>query len=293
MYLVLGWQEFKSSRLEEQFNPRIALGSKTASILADWEDRSEVARKTLDILQNIPYGNHRLQKFDYCQGAPEKPAIILLHGGYWRSLDKSIMDCHVQQLCMHSFTVYNVNYPLCPEVSLTRLVEALHESLEKITQFNLLKKNNPVFILVGHSAGAHLALQLALNPILKNKLLGIVALSGIFECQVVREISVNKDVCLSKKEAEKLSNLKNLPDNNLEFYIAVGSEEPSGWIDQSVELYGALNRCGKDVKLRVVNEANHFNLVDKILDAETDYGKQFYHWINNLSDDHMTEADQT
>ena len=99
----------------------------------------------------------------------------------------------------------------------------------------------------------------------------------------MREISINEDVCLSQNEAEKLSILRNLPNNNLSYYIAVGAEEPSGWIDQSVELYGALNRYDKDVILRVVNEANHFSLVDKIVDAKTDPGIQLYSWIDKLS----------
>ena len=286
---ALGWQDFKSSKLEEQFNPRAALGSKTSSLLSDWEGRSALAREALDILQDIPYGNHVLQKFDYCKSSSEQHAIILLHGGYWRALDKSIMDCHVQQLSLNGFTVYNVNYPLCPEVTLTKLIEFLHESLEKIINFNLIQKDNPKIVLMGHSAGAHLAMHLAKSPIWTNNLFGVVSLSGIFECQVVREISVNKDVCLNKIEAENLSIVKNLPNGNLPYYIAVGAEEPSGWIDQSVELYGALSRCRNDVKLLVVNEANHFDLVDKILDVKTDYGTHFYDWIYKLSDNHAPE----
>ena len=100
------------------------------------------------------------------------------------------------------------------------------------------------------------------------------------------EISVNEEVRLSQKEAKNLSILNNLSDSNLQYYVAVGAEEPSGWIDQLVELYGALNRCDKDVRRRVANEANHFSLVDKIVDAKTDAGVQFYSWINKISDNH-------
>ena len=286
MGVALSWQDFKSSNLEKQFNPRAALGSKISTILQDWEVKSVLARKDLEIIHNIPYGDHVLQKFDYCKSSSEQPVIILLHGGYWRSLDKAIMNWHVKQLFENGFTVYNVNYPLCPEVNLTQLVDDLHSSLEKILKFNFVQKDNPNIILMGHSAGAHLAMHLAQNHILENNLIGVVALSGIFDCQVVREISVNEDICLSVKEAISLSILNNFPNSNLPYYLAVGAEEPSGWIDQSVELYGALNRDRKDVKLRIVNEANHFSLVDKIVDAETDAGLQLYNWINKLSNNH-------
>ena len=279
----MSWQDFRSSGLENQFNPRAALGPKTSSIIRDWEVKSVLARQDLDLIKDIPYGDHVLQKFDYCKSSSAKPAIILLHGGFWRSLDKAVMDWHVKQLFENGITVYNVNYPLCPEVSLTNLLDYLHASLEKILKFNLVHEDNPNIVLMGHSAGAHLAMHLAQSPIWQNNLIGIIALSGIFDCQVVREISINEDVCLSQNEAENLSILRNLPNNNLSYYIAVGAEEPSGWIDQSVELYGALNRYDKDVILRVINEANHFSLVDKIVDAKTDPGIQLYSWIDKLS----------
>ena len=282
----MSWQEFKSSGLENQFNPRAALGTKTSRILREWETKSVLARKDLDLIQDISYGDHVLQKFDYCKSSSEQPAVILIHGGYWRSLDKEIMDWHVKKLFENGFTVYNVNYPLCPEVSLTKLVDYLCESTKEILNFNLVQKDNPKFILMGHSAGAHLAMHLAQSPIFNNKLIGMVALSGIYECQVVREISVNEDVCLNEKEAENLSILNKVPDGKLSYYIAVGAEEPSGWIDQSVELYSVLNRYSKNVKLRVVNEANHFSLVDKIVDPKTDAGVQFYSWVKKLADIH-------
>ena len=282
----MSWQDFKSSGLENQFNPRAALGARTSIILREWEVKSVLSRKDLDLIQDIPYGDHELQKFDYCKSSSEQPAIILLHGGYWRSLDKAIMDWHVKQLFEQGLTVYNVNYPLCPEVSLTKLLENLHASLEEILKFNLFQKDNPNIVLIGHSAGAHLAMHLAQSPIWDNKLIGVVALSGIFECQVVREISVNEDIRLSETEAENLSVFNNLPNGDLSYYVAVGAEEPSGWIDQSVELYGALNRCGKNVKLRVITEAHHFSLVDKIMDPKNDAGVQFYSWIDKLCDKH-------
>ena len=282
----MSWQEFKSSGLENQFNPRAALGAKTSIILREWEAKSVLARKELDLIEDISYGDHVLQKFDYCKSSSEQPSVILIHGGYWRSLDKKIMDWHVKKLFENGFTVYNVNYPLCPEVSLTKLMDYLCKCLEEILKFNLVQKDNPRFILMGHSAGAHLAMHLAQSPVLKNKLIGIVALSGIYECQVVREISVNADVCLNEKEAENLSILNKVPDGKLSYYIAVGAEEPSGWIDQSVELYSVLNRYSKNVKLRVVNEANHFSLIDKIVDPKSDAGVQFYSWVNKLADMH-------
>ena len=81
MSVALSWQEFKTSGLEKQFNPMAALGPRTSSILHDWEVKSVLARQDLDLFQDIPYGDHFLQKFDYCKSSSKQPTIILLHGG--------------------------------------------------------------------------------------------------------------------------------------------------------------------------------------------------------------------
>ena len=49
----MSWQEFKSSGLENQFNPRAALGTKTSRILREWEAKSVLARKDLDLIQDL------------------------------------------------------------------------------------------------------------------------------------------------------------------------------------------------------------------------------------------------
>ena len=73
----MSWQEFKSSGLENQFNPRAALGTKTSRILREWETKSVLARKDLDLIQDISYGDHVLQKFDYCKVLLNNPRLYL------------------------------------------------------------------------------------------------------------------------------------------------------------------------------------------------------------------------
>ena len=116
------------------------------------EAKSVLARKEW-ILLKIFLTVITFYKNSIIVSSSEQPSVILIHGGYWRSLDKEIMDWHVKKLFENGFTVYNVNYPLCPEVSLTKLMDYLCESLEEILNFNLVQKDNPRFILMGHSAG--------------------------------------------------------------------------------------------------------------------------------------------
>ena len=122
------WRDWINYDLENQFNPRVFLGAETERQLNAWA----VASAEADILLrriggqfDVEYGPHPLMRYD--QHIPEDrdqtaPIIINFHGGYWRSLDKADMRCHVHGLTSAGFEVFNVNYPLCPEVKVTEII---------------------------------------------------------------------------------------------------------------------------------------------------------------------------
>ena len=116
------------------------------------------ARSQLTGSIDIPYGDHTLMCFDYHPGAAQTPVIINIHGDYWRTLDKSAMQHHMADLARSGFSIVNINYPLCPEMSLTDIVIALEQAIETIIDLVMQSVPNPRFVLFGHSAGAHLAL---------------------------------------------------------------------------------------------------------------------------------------
>ena len=100
------WRDWINYDLENQFNPRVFLGAETERQLNAWA----VASKEADILLrrmggqfDVEYGPHPLMRYD--QHIPEDrdqtaPIIINFHGGYWRSLDKADMRCHVHGLTL-------------------------------------------------------------------------------------------------------------------------------------------------------------------------------------------------
>ena len=97
---------------------------------------------------------------------------------------------------------------------------------------------NPNKITIsGHSAGAHLC-SMAINTdwrkfnIPNDIIKGAVLISGIYEPEIVLNLSVNEEIKLSKKEA-----LKNTPStlkiNVPHIITCVGGNETKGWIDQT------------------------------------------------------------
>ena len=219
----MSWNEWRSHDLEAQFNPRAAVGVDVATASLDlWATESKARKVELTGRFDLPYGAHKLMRFDLHLGAANKPIIINIHGGYWRALDKADVNHHMADLAKTGFGLVNINYPLCPEVSLTQIIEHLNHGVEEVLKRLEDAEQQQPIILMGHSAGAHIALHLSNHSNLKDRLVGVVGLSGIYETELVRELSVNEDVRLTEAEAKRWNCVTHMPLLGPAYYIAVG-----------------------------------------------------------------------
>ena len=275
----MSWRDWIGHGIELQFNPRLAVGDEAESWLAGWAEKSSRRQVELGGDFDIAYGPHELMRFDYALGDAATPVIINIHGGYWRALDKSVMMHHMADLAAAGFGIVNVNYPLCPEVALSDIMACLNDAIEAIVG-HCDRDAKPVrFILMGHSAGAHMAMHLSHHSALRERLSGVVALSGIYETSVVCELSVNADVRLSLEEADRWDCLQQMPAAGPSYYVSVGGAEPSGWIDQSWIMAELLLRRGDDVNFHIVGGAHHFSLVDWLCDGDNPEGAKLHRWM--------------
>ena len=275
----MSWRDWIDHGIEAQFNPRLAVGVEAESWLNGWAEESLRRKVELGGDFDIAYGNHKLMRFDYAPGDVGLPVIINIHGGYWRALDKSAVMHHMADLAGTGFGIVNVNYPLCPEVTLSEIMACLNDGMAVIVAHVDSQTQPRRFILMGHSAGAHMATHLSHHPALKDRLAGVVALSGIYETGVVRELSVNEDVRLSAAEADRWDCLKQMPASGTSYYISAGGAEPSGWIDQSWIMAEALLRRGDDVHFHISGGAHHFSLVDWLCDGDNPEGAKLHRWM--------------
>ena len=277
------WKKWLHCDLEKQFNPRVAIGEEITDVLEDWERLSEQRREDLTGDFDISYGDHPLMKYDCHVKKTDTLIVINIHGGYFRAFDKSGMDRHVADLVASGFGVVNVNYPLCPEVTVTKIVEILQLAITDIVEYLNSKGYDHKIILLGHSAGAHLSMHLSHNNALKERLEGIVAISGVYELGFIKEISVQADVHLSDDEIDKLDCLKFPPVKGINYYITAGGKEPSAWIDQSWAMAELLTKRGDQVVFHVCANAHHFNLVDFLCDGNHLDGVVLKNWLNDKS----------
>lgn len=108
---------------------------------------------------------HRLDVYRPPTGTLERDAIILfLYGGSWTSGDRGTYSFVGKALAARGFTTVIPDYRLYPEVQFPKFVEDAAAAYAW-TERNLARSCTPTrpIIIAGHSAGAHMAAQLAFD----------------------------------------------------------------------------------------------------------------------------------
>lgn len=116
------------------------------------------------LLSNISYGESKEQVLDVYHPSVKRegaPVIFMVHGGAWRIGDKAskaVIKNKVAHWVPKGFVFISVNYRMLPK---TRPIEQA-EDIKKAILFSQQKVHewggsSGKFVLMGHSAGAHLA----------------------------------------------------------------------------------------------------------------------------------------
>lgn len=122
-----------------------------------------LAKKNISVQNNIPYGSLSRQTLDLYKlktGSTQKPILIFYYGGGWKSGEKSIYHVIGAELASKGFDVIIPDYRLFPEVRFPKFVNDAALAYNWVWQ-NLAKKEERPIILIGHSAGAHIAALMA------------------------------------------------------------------------------------------------------------------------------------
>jgi acetyl esterase/lipase len=171
-----------------------------ASDLDDGTDA--VARVTLPagvrVLRDISWGSSADQKFDVYlpeQRPVDAPVIFMVHGGGWYRGDKgmkSVVENKVARWVPRGFVFISSNYRMVPDADpvhqASDIARAIAYAQKKAASWG---GSSSRFILMGHSAGAHLVALVSSSPAIRQKAgmapwLGTIALdSGGYDVEEV------------------------------------------------------------------------------------------------------------
>lgn len=210
---------------------------------------------------DLPYGPHPRQTLDLFRTAePRKGVVAYFHAGYWQSRDKSQFRFLAPPLTADGFDVALVNYPLSPEAGVVDIVTAAAASLGALARLT----DGAPQILVGHSAGAHLAVELAVNPPPGVNIAGIVPISGVFDLEPLVETTLNAKLGLDAASARAASPLHRAMPGAPPALFAVGELETQAFRDQTAAMAAAWAAAGNPACEITVAGADHFSVLDEL-----------------------------
>lgn len=150
-----------SAWLDVQYNNRARIPDH-AAIFERWKRASELTRAQSLCHLDLAYGEGPAERLDVfpAQGA-KAPVLVFIHGGYWRSLDKSDHSFLAASFAAEGAQVVLPNYALCPAVSIDQIVLQTVHALVWVYRHAASYGGDPKrIVVVGHSAGGHLAAML-------------------------------------------------------------------------------------------------------------------------------------
>ncbi len=270
--MTFDWRTADDDAVEAHFNPRVAV-PEALDLIGDMASRSADAREIMNGRLDLRCGSDPLQTFDLfpAQGkalGDPPPAQIFIHGGYWRALDKSDHSLCGRHIVTEGIAHISVNYDLCPNVSLDRIVEQIREAVVHIHgHAGELGVDPNRLHLAGHSAGAHLAAMMLTQPWGSEGLPpcpfnSVAAVSGIYEPEAATRVTVNAEIQLDWATAERNNVLRKTLTCNVPVLVAMGGGETEGWRQQSFDFAEHCRTAGFDCELVDVPDVNHFTLVD-------------------------------
>jgi len=124
----------------------------------------------VQVWRDLAYGADRRQRLDvYAQpGLSGAPVVFMVHGGAWRTGDKSrspVVQYKLEHWVPRGIVFVSVNYRLLPEADVLAQAADVSAALKFAQREAARWGGDPRrFVLMGHSAGGHLIALLAADP---------------------------------------------------------------------------------------------------------------------------------
>jgi arylformamidase len=265
--------------LDRMYNNRARVPEHPA-YFARWAAESAATRASLACRIDLRYGVEPGETLDvFPAPVPDAPVLVFVHGGYWRSLDKSEHSFIARGFNDRGICVVLPNYALCPgtaerPVGIADIALQMVGALEWTWRHAAAYGGDPSRITVaGHSAGGHLAAMLlacdwqAVAPDLPAQLVrNVLSISGVHDLRPLRHAPFIADALrLDDAQARRLSPaLWPAPERGILHAVAGGAESEE-FIRQNALIRDAWGRNIVPV-CEVLPGRDHFSIVDGLAD---------------------------
>lgn len=224
--------------------------------------------------RDVRYGPGPKEVLDvFAPAGTPRGTLLFLHGGYWRALDKDDFAFVAAPFVDAGIAVANVNYDLCPAVSIAAIVDECRRAVAWTAREGAAHGAAANGIVVaGHSAGGHLAAMMlatdwAAHGFARAPLHAAVTLSGVHDLTPLVHFSFNADFKLDAAQAARLSPVGLTVEAPVPLLIACGANETSEFLRQSQLLWDAWPAVRRpEAGPMFVAGTDHFSVVAEYAD---------------------------
>jgi arylformamidase len=263
--------------IEREYNLRNAFPDHP-QWFARWSADSASARSRLDSKLGLRYGSGPKQTLDLFPAERPRAALLFIHGGYWRGLDKDDHSFVAPAFVEAGIGVAVINYDLCPDVSIAHIVEECRQAVAWLWREGE-SHGVPVgrLFVAGHSAGGHLVAMLYTTdwrrygvPI--DAIRGGLSISGVFDLEPLLQVSFNNDLKLDRGKARAMSPIHCKVEVRAPLLLAVGSGETSEFGRQSWLLWERWPQCRPTEAHSplFIADRHHYSVVSELGDGRSE-----------------------
>jgi arylformamidase len=260
---------YTAELVERGYNNRAAV-PEHPRFMAQYVELSRAAIGALGPHLDLRYGPGPKETLDlFVPATRPRGTFVFIHGGYWRTFDKSDFAFVAAPLVEEGIAVAVLNYDLCPTVTLATIIDECRRAVL------WLLRESPRYgaavdrlVVGGHSAGGHLAAMLFATDwptygLPRAPFSGGLSLSGVHDLEPLVLSTMNADLRLDVDAARRVSPVNHSPKTDAPLLVAVGAEETSEFLRQADLMFDAWPQSrpdGATAPLRIPGR-HHFSVV--------------------------------
>ncbi len=269
------YRNYDSEALYAQYNNRAMVAADIREVHKDEQTRraevftAAAGRAAFD----LAYGPSPRERLDlFLPQGEDAPLLAFIHGGYWQWNDKEPFAFLAEQIVPAGAAFANIEYTLCPDVSLTGLTDQVRRAMaflwREALRFGIDRDR---IVVSGHSAGGHLtAMMMATDwpafaeDLPANLVAAGLPISGVYDLEPVRLTPLNDLVGLDEAEARALSPEFAVPPSRAPMVVVAGGAESDEFVRQARAFADAWSAHGVSAEVVVPAGLDHFTVLDTL-----------------------------
>ena len=255
------WRSLNREDLDRGLNNSAAVAG-SGDIVAGWDRRSTEMRAAHPDHLDLRYGPRERNRVDFFKAAASAPTLLFIHGGYWQMRAKENFALFAAGPMAHGINVALIGYTLAPDATLDEIVAEIHAGIDYLTgRLPDLGGDASRIGVSGWSAGGHLTAMALSHP----KVMGGVAISGIYDLEPIRHSYLNEKLGLDEAMSRRNSPIMQAAGAIKPLALTVGSGELPQLRKQTADFAAHRAGCGLPVSYEEIPGADHFSIMNEML----------------------------